>query len=269
MPERETPRPVPDSGPVPDPVPVSVPVSVAMATYNGAAHVTEQLDSILEQLGPHDEVVVVDDASTDDTRDVLARVDDPRVRIVPSPVNRGYVRTFEAALRETHGDVVLLSDQDDVWLAGHRDLLVAALEDHLVAASNIVVLGTGEPLRTPVGDRPWRLRAADSGRRTANVVGVLAGSRPYYGCAMGVRREALEVVLPFPDFLVESHDLWLALHGNLAGSIAHVDEPTLQRRVHESNATPDRPRGARAVLRSRLMLLRATLTLGRRVRRAR
>lgn len=241
-------------------------VSVVMATYNGARHVEEQLRSILDQLHADDEVVVVDDASTDDTLAVLARVDDPRVRVLPMPVNRGYVRTFGTALGEARGEVVLLSDQDDVWLPGHRDLLVDALRDHLVVASNLVVLGTGEPLDSPFGRPGWRLRAADSDRRWANVAGVVAGLRPYYGCAMGVRREALDVALPFPDLLTESHDLWLALLGNLAGSLRHVEEPTLQRRVHDANATPDRPRGIRPALESRVMLLRAVRELRRRLR---
>ena len=242
-----------------------VPVSVAMATYNGSAHVAEQLTSILEQLGPRDEVVVVDDASTDATLAVLRSFEDPRLRVVESPVNRGYVRAFESALAEVRGEIVLLADQDDVWLPGRVELLARALVDHQVAASNLVVLGTGAPLRAPVGDKPWLLRSADSGRHVANVAGILAGSRPYYGCAMGVRREALAVALPFPAYLDESHDLWLALYGNLARSVVHLDEPTLQRRVHDSNATPDRPRGLGPALASRLMLLRAVVELRRRV----
>ena len=124
-----------------------VPVSVAMATYNGSAHVAEQLASILEQLGPRDEVVVVDDASTDDTLAVLRSFEDPRLRVVESPVNRGYVRAFESALAEVRGEIVLLADQDDVWLPGRVELLARALVDHQVAASNLVVLGTGAPLR--------------------------------------------------------------------------------------------------------------------------
>ncbi len=247
----------------------AVRVSVAMATYNGARHVEEQLHSILEQLHEHDEVVVVDDASTDDTLAVLARVVDPRVRVVAMPRNRGYVRAFETALREATGDVVLLADQDDVWLPGHRELLVDALRTHLVAASNLVLLGTGDPLASPFGRPGWRLRSADSDRRWANVAGIVAGLRPYYGCAMGVRRDALDLALPFPDYLTESHDLWLALLGNLAGSVRHVEQPTLQRRVHDANATPDRPRGLGPALASRAMLVRSARELRRRLRAAR
>ncbi len=243
-----------------------VEVSVAMATYNGSAHVREQLASILAQLGPRDEVVVVDDASTDDTRAVLAGFDDPRVRVIASPVNRGYVRTFEAALGASRGGVVLLSDQDDVWLPGRRDSMVAALREHQVVASNLTTLDGPDALQGPFGQADWKLGPRDDRRRVANLVGIIAGLKPYYGCAMGVRRDALSTVLPFPPHLVESHDLWLAMYGNLVGSIAHLDRRTLARRLHDDQATPTRPRGPRAVIVSRARLVRALIDLRRRVR---
>jgi hypothetical protein len=83
---------------------------------------------------------------------------------------------------------------------------------------------------------------------------------------MAMRRRALQLATPFPPYLTESHDLWLAIAGNLAHSIGHVEEPTLRRRVHGGNATPDRPRGLLAVLRARVMLLRSIVTLRRRLR---
>lgn len=243
-------------------------VSVAMATYNGAAFVTEQLASILDQLHDTDEVVVVDDASRDDTASVIDAIADPRVRLVRSPVNRGYVRTFEEAMLTATGDVILLADQDDIWLPGHVDVLVEALDDHQVAASNLRILGTGDGLQSPFGKPEWGLRRADQHRVLANLAGVLAGMRPYYGCAMGVRRDALRTALPFPSYLAESHDLWLAAYGNLARSIAHVEQPTVLRRLHEDNQTPVKPRGVVAALRSRLMLVRSMVELRRRSTRA-
>lgn len=242
-------------------------VSVVMATYNGAAYVEEQLASILDQLQPGDEVVVVDDASSDATPDLVGAIDDPRIQLVRSPDNRGYVRTFEAAIRASSGEAVLLADQDDVWLPRHVEVLVDALRDHRVAASNLRVLGTGAGLQGPTGKPGWELRAADQDRRVANLAGVLAGVRPYYGCAMAVRRDAVEVALPFPDWLTESHDLWLATYGNLAGSIAHVEEPTVLRRLHADNQTPARPRGVLPAVRSRLMLARSIIELRGRISR--
>ena len=72
----------------------TVRVSVCLAAHDGAAHIGEQLASILEQLGAHDEVVVVDDASTDVTVAVVEAIGDPRIRLVRNEINVGYVRAF-------------------------------------------------------------------------------------------------------------------------------------------------------------------------------
>lgn len=236
-------------------------VSVCLASYNGAAHVEEQLRSILTQLGRDDEVVVVDDASSDRSVDVIRELGDPRIRIVRSPVNRGYVRTFEAALLESRGEFVFLSDQDDVWLPGRLDLMLAALRDKPVVASNFSFFG-----QQPRTIESLRLRAADSDRRWTNLLLLWVGVRPYYGCAMAFRRDVAPLILPFPAFLHETHDQWIALVGNLLGGMRHLEENTLTRRLHETNTTPKKARSPLLILRSRIMLARA---FGVAVRRSR
>lgn len=239
-------------------------VSVCMATYNGSRWLEPQLASILAELEAHDEVVIVDDASRDETPALLMRLDDPRVRVHLRADNRGYVRTFEEALGHATGDVVMLADQDDVWIPGRRARFVAALDDSLVAASNLELLGSGDPLPHPITRRPWRLRSVSSRHGVRNALRILAGVAPYYGCAMAMRREAVDRVLPFPPFLDESHDLWIAMFANAHRTMRHIDEPTIRRRIHDENASPSRPRGIAAVLRARLMLLRAWRTARRR-----
>jgi hypothetical protein len=232
-------------------------VSVCLATYRGAAFVQAQLASVLPQLGPDDEVVVVDDASGDDTVAAVRAVGDPRVRVLELKHNVGYVAAFETALRAAQGSYLLLCDQDDLWSDDHVAVLVEALRTSLVAAGNLGTLEGPARLRGPYGQPDWRLRASDSTHHVRNALGVLAGNRPYYGCAMGMRRDALPLVLPFPGLLTESHDLWIALCGNAARSIRHVESRTVERRFHAGNASTPRPRGPRAVAASRLMLARA------------
>ncbi|MCR2810248.1 MULTISPECIES: glycosyltransferase [unclassified Microbacterium] len=232
-------------------------VSVCMATYNGSAYVEHQLRSILAELLAGDEVVVVDDASTDDTVAVVEAVGDARVRVIRQPANRGYVRTFETALLAAQGEVILLADQDDEWVAGRRTMLVSAAQAAGVAASNLELLGTGEPLRSPLSGRPWLLREATSRQRVRNELRILAGVAPYFGCAMAVRRDMLAAITPFPAFLTESHDLWIATVANATGHLRHVEPATVRRRVHAANASSPRPRGVRRALGSRWMLVRA------------
>lgn len=238
-----------------------------MATYNGAAFLREQIDSILPQLRDDDELVIVDDASSDETREIVLSYGDERIRHVEQDVNRGYVRTFEHAMTLAHGDILLLSDQDDLWVAGRLEVLARAAAARGVAASNIRLLDSREPLRSPLTGRPWLLRAKDSSRRVRNELAILAGDIPYFGCAMAVRRDVLDLVLPFPAGLTESHDLWIATLANAGRRMTHVEQTTLLRRVHEDNASTSRPRGILPALRSRLLLLRLWREARRRIRR--
>ncbi|MCR2801711.1 glycosyltransferase [Microbacterium sp. zg-Y818] len=239
-------------------------VSVCMATYNGSAYVREQLESILWELEPQDEVIIVDDASRDDTAAIIRAIDDDRIRLQVRESNVGYVRAFEQAMAGARGDVIMLSDQDDVWIPGRRAAFVEALRGAGVAASNLVLLGSDAPLPSPIRRVPWRLSSRRSRQRVRNELRILAGIAPYFGCAMAVRRDMLPRVLPFPSFLVESHDLWLATFANAHGLLVHIDQPTIRRRLHAENTSPSRPRGIAAVLRARLMLARAWMAaLGR------
>jgi glycosyltransferase involved in cell wall biosynthesis len=225
-------------------------VSVCMATYKGESFVREQLESILVQLGPDDEVVVVDDASPDGTAAVVESMVDPRIRLVKASSNKGYVRTFEHAVNLSRGEFIFLSDQDDVWIPGRVGLMLKALENHMVVASNFDMHGAAP--------RPWipRLRSSDSGRHLANLAATLVGYRAYYGCGMALRRDGLNYFLPVPDYVRESHDLWLAICGNVAGSIGHLDESTIYRRLHEENQTPAGFRSLPKIIVARIMLLR-------------
>lgn len=238
-------------------------VSVCMATYRGARYVGEQLESILVQLGANDEVVVVDDASPDETVAVIKGLQDPRIRIFEVAKNQGYVRSFEQAVLASHGDFIFLADQDDVWMPGRLEAMLSALEDSDVVASNFAVLGGGSRNGVP------ELASADSSHYLRNILGVVIGYRPYYGCAMAMTRRQAEIFTPIPHYLVESHDLWLALCGNIGKSMTHLQEPTLWRRLHADNVTPRGWRSLGVILRARIMILRALVEAARRTKAAR
>jgi glycosyltransferase involved in cell wall biosynthesis len=233
-----------------------------MAAYNGAEFIEEQLQSILDQIGPDDEVIVVDDASTDDTVTVIESLGDPRIRLERSPDNRGYVQTFGAALALARGQYILLSDQDDVWCPGRVKPMIDALKSHAVVATNLTIIGTTDHgIRGPYGQIDWRVHAGDSTHYARNILGILAGNRPYHGCTMGIRQEVLATTLPFPKYLKESHDLWTAIYGNLTHSIVHLEIRSIFKRLHSGNDTPPRPRWGYMVLVSRARLACAILQL--------
>ncbi len=206
-----------------------------MATYNGAAFIEEQVASILEQIGPTDELILVDDGSTDQTVELLERLRDERIVIHRNAGNRGHVYSFQKAIAHSHHPIIVLADQDDRWLGGRLTLLIDALvhSGAMVVSSNSDYMDTyGRPTRLPV----HRLVARESRRHLANIVRIFAGRAGYYGCTMAFRRELIPLILPMPRF-VEAHDLWIALAGNLIGSNAHVERSTLVRRIHGQNAS--------------------------------
>ena len=90
-------------------------ISVCMATYNGEQFIHEQLESILGQLEGDDEIVIVDDASTDKSVRIAERFSDKRIRIFRQARNCGVLKTFERALKEATGEIIFLADQDDIW----------------------------------------------------------------------------------------------------------------------------------------------------------
>src|SRR6185503_21242379 len=98
-------------------------LSIALGTYNGAVHLKEQLQSYATQTRTPDELVISDDQSTDDTTRLIeefAAAAGFPVRLSVNESNLGIAKNFEKAISLCRGDVILLSDQDDVW---HSDKL--------------------------------------------------------------------------------------------------------------------------------------------------
>lgn len=229
--------------------------SVCMATYNGVRFMDEQLNSILFQLRPGDELVICDDCSTDGTRERLARIDDPRVRVIYNERNLGHIRNFEKCLQTCRGDIIFLSDQDDVWapekIEHYRSLFRDNPRVSMVASDFSMIDSQGKSIGESValGLYPWRSRAG-------RVLGIFAGRLPYFGCTMAMRREILGLSLPIPEG-VEAHDVWIALVCNTTGQVRHVGRPLVARRIHGANLTPIKRRTLSVILRSRSRLLRA------------
>lgn len=237
-------------------------VSVCMAAYNGGRFIEEQIASILPQLASDDELIVIDDGSSDDTVDRVQRFADDRVRLVANERNIGYVRTFEKAIGLASNEVLFLSDQDDRWIPGRVERMVAALEDVDLVVSNFGSFG-GSLTRV----QGMRLKGSDSGRWLSNIFWMWVGTRPYYGCCMAFRRELVQDLLPFPAYLSETHDQWIGYVANVRRSVRHLEENTIDRRVHDANSSARGNRPVSVVLRARIMTGRAILEAMRRVRR--
>ena len=130
-------------------------ISVAMAYYNGGTYIEEQMDSILSQLGEKDEVIVSIDGASDGSKPLLLKMAevDSRIHIVKGP-GKGVVRNFENAIRHCNGDIIYLSDQDDIWkpdkvekvnYAFSNPEVKAVLHDAEIVDENGNPTGAGKP----------------------------------------------------------------------------------------------------------------------------
>ncbi len=235
-----------------------------MAAYNGSRFIEEQIRSILPELDNGDEVVIVDDASTDDTASIITAIADPRIHLLRNEHNLGYVKTFERALQSSTGDVIFLSDQDDIWLPGRVKQMTPLLQNKMMVVSNCSHFGGAAGRFHEI-----RLRSTDSGRHVANIAGILVGYRLHWGCAIALRPDLLRLALPFPSYMHESHDQYLAMAGNVAGSIVYMDEDTILHRLHANNLTPGMVRGPASILKARAVFISSLAVLVRRQLRTR
>ena len=160
---------------------------------------------------------------------------DRRIALHVNDRNRGEVFSFGRAIQLAKNEFVFLSDQDDIWIPGRVSLMRRRLVEAKasVVSSNFDWIAANE---SPIDVAYHGVASGDSRRHFKNIVDIFVGRTNYYGCAMAFRREFVHVLAPIPRF-VESHDLWIALASNLAGSNVHIDDKTLLKRKHDSNVT--------------------------------
>lgn len=208
---------------------VGMRISVAMAVYHGEAYIEAQLDSILAQLHPGDEIVVSDDCPGGKTEELVRRKagQDPRVRYVRGP-GRGPVANFAHAISLCGGEAIFLSDQDDIWMPDKAAKVAAALEQgallvlHDACVTDAQMHPTEPSFFLTHGSRPgfWRNLIRNS----------------FMGCCMAFRRELCEAVLPFPAGL-PMHDQWIGLIATRLGRVVFLEEPLLYYRRHGGNVS--------------------------------
>ncbi len=233
-------------GPPKEPVRVRTPVSVCMATYNGGRYLRAQLDSILPQLGPDDELLVQDDGSSDGTLEIMASYGDPRIQVVENSSNLGVISTFERCLSRASRPIVFLADQDDEWLPGKVDTMVAEFADPLVTGvvTDAVIIDADN---TVTGDSVFAHFHSGPGV-LHNFV-----KNSYLGCCMAVRREVLDLALPVPR-TVRTHDGWIGITADMVGKVVFLTTPYVRYRRHDSNVSQMEPFAFADVARRRVAL---------------
>jgi glycosyltransferase involved in cell wall biosynthesis len=205
-------------------------ISVCIAAYNGERFIQQQIASVLSQLTSNDEIVIVDDCSTDRTVSAIASFNDPRILLIQNERNSGVVRTFERALANSRNELLFLCDQDDLWRADKvqqfKNLFCRWPNLSLAASDATISDAEGHITSTSfVEIHPFY----------PGILRNLARNR-YLGCTMVLRRSLLAYCLPFPSD-IPMHDVWIGMVNRLVGKSAFIADQLVMYRRHGKNAT--------------------------------
>jgi glycosyltransferase involved in cell wall biosynthesis len=208
-------------------------VSVILCAFNNEATIAQSVDGILGQSYTDFELIVIDDASTDRTPEVLAGYADPRLIRVRNASNLGPYRSANKGLKLARGEYIARHDADDVSLPDRFRLQVARMDESpelaLLGTSYRVIGRTGQILETsllPTQDRELRERQS-------------RGNVFLHGTVM-MRRSAIERAGGYREYFPVSQDYDLFLRLSELGEIANLAEPLYLFRFHSESITRNR-----------------------------
>lgn len=200
-------------------------VSVIVPVYNGERFLREALESAFAQTLPPDEVIVVDDGSTDATPDIARSFPVDYVR----QENAGVSAARNVALARVRGDVIAFLDADDVWLAEKLEKQLARLEG---VDSAYVTCAVRYHLEAGVSLPGSAAPEAAAGYFTPS-------------CWL-IPRRVLDRVGLFRVELRVAEDIdWLVRARDLGVQTVAIDEPLVIKRLHDSNLSYNGPAGSR------------------------
>ena len=212
-------------------------LSIAMCTYNGAAYLPEQLESLATQTRLPGELVVCDDNSNDGrTLEILkafARQAPFKVRLFVNKQNLGSKQCFARTIRRCRGKIIFLCDQDDVW----REDKLAVIERAFISSPQTgLVFSDGEV----VDEHLTRLGSLWTnfgvGRQTD-----LEEGRAFHGllrrnlitgATLAFRSRLRRFVLPIPRDTILQHDAWIGLIIAAIAPVKFLKEPLIKYRQH-------------------------------------
>ena len=203
-------------------------ISVALAAYKGERYIAEQLNSILCQLGENDEIIVSDDFPTGKTREAVAEIHDKRIRYIEG-LGKGVVRNFENALNACTGDVIFLSDQDDVWMPDKVQKVLAEIRNGADLVLHDAAVTDGS---LNITDPSFFAVHGSNASFAKNLI-----RNSFVGCCMAFTRKVMADSLPFPNEL-PMHDWWIALAAMKKGyKTVLLPESLIKWRRHGENVT--------------------------------
>lgn len=211
-------------------------ISIAMATYNGARYLKEQMDSILAQSIQDFEIIVCDDCSSDGTWDLLQTYaeQDSRIKVFLNDQNLGYKKNFAKAMNLCNGEYIALSDQDDIWEKDHLEVLLNLIGTKDIACGDALLIDSnGNSMGMTLSERDFFYECPNYRDIPLRI---FYNCGCFQGASMLIRRELLTKALPIPEG-VNYHDTWLSLMACYTKGFVYTHKIITQHRRHDTNVS--------------------------------
>jgi glycosyltransferase involved in cell wall biosynthesis len=216
-------------------------VSVALCTYNGSEYLEKQLDSILKQSYPIDEIIVVDDCSTDSTVAILNKfqLKANNMKIFLNPENLGSNKSFKLAISLTKNNFIALCDQDDIWFPSKIETQMDAInssgfgEDNkpLVVFHDLCLMDEDENVTNESFWRLHQFKASNFDFKKLLLFNMVTGCT----CIINESMKFELIKSDMKDIIM--HDYLIALIGYGFGNHIYVNQPLMSYRSHSSSVT--------------------------------
>ena len=243
-------------------------ISIAMATYNGQQYITRQLDSIRNQTRAADEVIIFDDCSSDNTAVLIgAYIKKHKLANWHLHINKenvGYKKNFYKSIKETTGDIIFLSDQDDIWHVDKLEKMIKLFEAH----SDMQVLNTsfskidedGKALnikrRFNRSNHNLITGRIDSGALKKYYLDTILWRNISPGCTAAFTKRCKELFVDSYTGIC-SHDWEINIFGAILGGLYFSNQELTDYRMHKNNTVglPELPLSMRFAKRDTELLL--------------
>ncbi|MEG0528951.1 MAG: glycosyltransferase family 2 protein [Bacilli bacterium] len=211
-------------------------VDVLVATYNGEKYIAQQLESIIMQSHKDIRIIISDDCSTDNTRNILKHYKsiDSRIQLILNEKNKGLVANFEQLLGLVTSPYFAFSDQDDIWMLDklEKQMQIISKGEFNMVISDVLVVD--ENLK---GNEVLLFNNSNfrSKLMKYNDIRLEYISNCAIGCTILAKKEIIEKNLPLPKNTFVIHDYYLAIIAGLTGKIYFIEEPLVKYRQHGNN----------------------------------
>ena len=218
-------------------------ISVAFIVYNGARYMRTQLDSILAQTHKVDEIIVCDDASSDNTKEILEEYKNKHPNLFFIHYNKenlGPTKNIEKAIHACTGDLILLADQDDFWEPNKVKTIVNWFEENPTmngVFTNGSLMNSNEILDNKYSlwdAMSFPYKAVNNSQDLKSYINTVENS--VTGAALAIRNKLPFLKQPFPRIKHLVHDRWLAMNLAENNSLGVLEDKLIRYRIHSKQA---------------------------------